>query len=145
HIMYDVVWMALPIFMSSAPTALLHKLIVVTLSMLPIWILLYARIRNGHWIELPVTTHNEYWRPHMTPHRTPEQSITMQSITISPWTCYGIFATSFLALIGWITFTRFTADTPSMHIDRMHAHTIATRYFTEHAIPLNGAWKLLTH
>ena len=61
HFSYDVVAFALPIFVSSAPGAVLHQAIVVWMVLLPLQVVLFARWRRGAWGEVPREAMNDRW------------------------------------------------------------------------------------
>ena len=63
HFTFDVVWFALPIFMASAPGIWFEQLMIVALTLVPLWIVLYRRLREGGWTDLPDTERNAAWTP----------------------------------------------------------------------------------
>src|SRR5207237_5078259 len=45
----DVVWFALPIFLAHAPGVWIQKLMVVVMTLVPLWIVLWRRAHVGRW------------------------------------------------------------------------------------------------
>ena len=63
HFTFDVVWFALPIFLASAPGIWFDRLMILALTLVPLWIVLYRRVREGGWTELPESDRNAAWIP----------------------------------------------------------------------------------
>jgi hypothetical protein len=63
HFTFDVVWFALPIFLATAPGIWFHKLMVVALTLVPLWIVLVRRLQAGRWTELSPQDLNAAWNP----------------------------------------------------------------------------------
>ena len=52
HFAFDVVWFALPIFLANAPGIWIQQAIVVVLTLVPLWVVLWRRAQAGRWTEL---------------------------------------------------------------------------------------------
>ena len=52
HFAFDVVWFALPIFLAKAPGIWFQQLMVIVLTLVPLWIVLWRRMQAGRWTEL---------------------------------------------------------------------------------------------
>jgi hypothetical protein len=63
HIAFDIVWFALPLFVSRAPGILIDRSLVVMLALVPLWIVLWRRWQAGRWTELPPDLLNGAWHP----------------------------------------------------------------------------------
>ena len=63
HFAFDVVWFALPIFLSDAPGIWLQKLMVIAMTLVPLWVVLYRRWQSGAWTILPAEERNAAWTP----------------------------------------------------------------------------------
>jgi len=63
HFTFDVVWFALPIFLAHAPGVWIQKLMVVVMTLVPLWIVLWRRAQVGRWTELSPTDLNTAWVP----------------------------------------------------------------------------------
>lgn len=63
HFAFDVVWFALPIFMASAPGIWFDRLMIVVLTLVPLWIVLYRRVQEGVWTQLSPVDRNAAWTP----------------------------------------------------------------------------------
>src|SRR5262249_36967037 len=63
HYTFDAVLMSLPIFAASTTRAHVEAGIVVALILIPLWVVLVARLRTGSWTELPDSLRNGAWAP----------------------------------------------------------------------------------
>ena len=52
HFAFDVVWFALPIFLADAPGIWFQQLMVVVMTLVPLWVVLWRRRQAGAWTEL---------------------------------------------------------------------------------------------
>lgn len=59
HFVYDVVWFALPLFVDKAPGTLFNQFMVILGALVPLIIVLIARLRIGAWKELPIQAYNK--------------------------------------------------------------------------------------
>ena len=53
HFAFDVVWFALPIFLAKAPGIWVQQVMVVVMTLVPLWVVLVRRVQAGRWTELP--------------------------------------------------------------------------------------------
>lgn len=63
HVTYDLILMALPIFVSDAPGSFFNKVMVVLCGLIPIMVLLYGRIVKGRFHKLSEHWYNYLWEP----------------------------------------------------------------------------------
>lgn len=63
HFVFDVAWMAQPLFVSQAPGAWISQTIVVVLTLVPLLAVFYGRFRTGAWTELAERFYNRSWSP----------------------------------------------------------------------------------
>ena len=67
HFAFDVVWFALPIFMAKAPGIWFQQLMVILLTLVPVWIVFWRRMQVGRWTELSPNDLNAAWTPPPAP------------------------------------------------------------------------------
>ena len=72
HFTFDVVWFALPIFLAKTPGIWFQQLMVVVLTLVPLWIVLWRRIQAGRWTALSPADLNGAWTPPPAPERPAE-------------------------------------------------------------------------
>jgi hypothetical protein len=115
HTVYDIIWFSLSLFISTAPYALLYKIIIVVCALLPLLLVLYARSRHGSWLSLDNIYRNASWQSaDKESHQPDEQNTTSDNTTYSPAHTYTHISTIRMLFFGitsiciWIYFTPFT-------------------------------------
>lgn len=144
HFVYDVIWFSVPIFVSQTQYSYAYKITIIFVTLLPLFYVLYARLKKGMWTELPNTALNESWQPTMTSKEKVEPIIketeshkltgTLQKITIG----LGI-----AGLIAWIYYTPFTHDGVTITLNRQDAIATTNKYLAEKNFIPQAAWKTL--
>ena len=143
HFTFDVVWFALPLFVSTAPGIWMNRGLVIALVLVPLWVVLGARWRARTWKEVPVTLLNQSWQPAEAPKPAAiEETTAIPHINPTIVRCLPIAGV--LGLILWVFATTFKSDSPPLTISRDQAKAIAAQAMEEHGVRLPGAWKLLT-
>ncbi len=144
HVVYDIAWMALPIFVSSSPQAFYNQIMVIALASLPLCISLYYRIKLGAWSSLPTTLYNNLWRPSVSITKTQEIPTEPTPFFIKKTALISVFLLGFVGLGAWLACTQFISDAPAISIDRSSAKTIALEHLTTHYHLPEKPWHLLT-
>ena len=100
HFAYDVVWFALPVFVSSAPGARVDQGIVVALTLVPLWVVVGRRL-TGSPRELAPALRNGAWMP------PPPPPVGAASVTAAPpleaRTGRALIAAGVTGLMVWAT------------------------------------------
>jgi Type II CAAX prenyl endopeptidase Rce1-like len=63
HFAFDVVWFALPIFLSDAPGIWFQQAMVVLMTFVPLWVVFWRRRQAGAWTSLALSDRNAAWTP----------------------------------------------------------------------------------
>jgi hypothetical protein len=143
HYAFDLVWFAMPIFMSSAPRARVEQVLVIVLAFVPLGITLVARARAGRWTEVPGDALNGAWTPPLRtspPPEAPEPQRTVLSPAVKRWLPLAGLA----GLIAWSVLSNFTSDAPKLSVSREQAQEAARAALAERGVMLDPAWKVLT-
>jgi hypothetical protein len=122
HFVYDVVWISLPLFNTSAPGSGLNRLIVIVLALVPLWIILYRRTREG-----PVDLKEENLNRAEEPEKgIKEKLVELPLLTgrILPFSRGVIVLSGFLFLLIWYRSTNFVNEDPGL--DKGRAEALAT-------------------
>ncbi|MEO7275930.1 MAG: type II CAAX endopeptidase family protein [Vicinamibacterales bacterium] len=67
HFAFDVVWFALPVFIAAAPGIRFQQFMIVALTLVPLWVLLWRRYQAGQWTTLAPDDRNAAWIPPPAP------------------------------------------------------------------------------
>jgi hypothetical protein len=143
HYAFDVVWMALPLFVSTAADIWIDRGIVILLTFVPLWIVLIAKIRTGRWLALPAELRNSSWTP--PPPREPA-STAAEPIVVAPisvrlmraWLAAGV-----AALLIWAAAQPFRSTVPSLAVSRTDAARLAREALTARGITLGPQWRIM--
>ncbi len=113
HIIYDIVWFSLPIFVSHATDIWQDKLLIIFFTLFPLLLILKARLTKGYWANVSLDTYNNAWHPveRTVPFETSQQ---YPEETINRRTVYTIVALGIIGFISWSLFTRY--DDYSLHL-----------------------------
>ena len=141
HFAYDVVWFALPLFVSSAPGAWVDRLMVMLLVLVPLWVVIGARRRTGAWTEVSDADRNGAWQPPPKVETViPERA---QATAIHPLVVRGLPIAGVAGLALWVAFTVFTPDSPPLDLSRAHAEQRARQALAERGVTLDQRWRTL--
>jgi membrane protease YdiL (CAAX protease family) len=140
HFAIDVVLIALPLFTSSAPGIWIQQALVVALILVPLGVVILARLRRGAWGEVPDALRNRGWTPPTAPPLVEEAP---------PPRRFGLAATARIALIGlgvvglaaWLLATPFSTDAPSLEVDRDEALAAARAALAEDGFEADDPWR----
>ncbi len=142
HFIYDVFWFSMPLFISHASGAWINQILVVLLSLIPIFVIIYARIRRGSWHELAVSTYNkayEYSARKTFTFVEEAQTIIQKKIS-TPLLIIGI-AGACAASIGIYTVKNYA---PALSLSRADAIIKAREALSDKSITLSSEWEPLT-
>jgi hypothetical protein len=145
HFVYDVVWMALPLFVSTAPGIWIDKVMVILASAIPLFIVLNARFFSGTWKEISTQFYNYNWQPPTSPEKKRLFSPEPYKISLSKNRIYGITSAGFLGLAFWLFGTRFNQDASVINFSKQEALKIAKNKLIEENIILNKKWEVLPY
>src|SRR5207302_7997755 len=100
---------SLPIFASSTSRAHFEQALVVALVLVPLWVVLAARLREGRWLDLPDKERNSGWTPPVVEHLTPEVAGREPSrdTVLNPAVARGLPFAAVVGLLLWFLFSHF--------------------------------------
>lgn len=144
HVVYDVIWFSIPIFVSQATDTFAYKTIIIVCTLLPLLRVTYAYLRKGSLIELPESARNDAWQPSpITEKKQEEMTITKHENTFSPFAKKTMFVLGIFGLAAWICTTRFTHDGVTITVNRNGAAHLATAFLEQKNIVLSAPWQTL--
>src|SRR5262249_343671 len=138
HYTFDAVLMSLPIFAASSLRAHIEAFFVVTLILVPLWVVLIARFRTGKWSDLPDELRNGAWTP--PPAETPvvRETVVESQGTIHPAVRRLLPIAGFAGLIVWLVISHFRPDAPGIAISRSVAESAARQALAQQEIRLDS-------
>lgn len=144
HILYDIVWFSLPIFVSHSSGIWLDKLVIIALSLLPLAIVLIARLKKGAWIFLHADTYNQAWKPKEGKEKPIVPIYHYPEKSIGKRTTYSLFALGTVGFISWILFTRFNDYSFHLELSRKEAIDQSCN-IVKNIYSSNECWDLLSY
>ena len=145
HFAFDVVWFALPIFLANAPGIWFQQLMVIALTLVPVWIVLWRRAQAGRWTELSPSLLNEAWAP--PPPReacieapaAPREAFAPR--TRAAWLAIG--ALSALGLIAALALRDAGNPYGTLQISRQRAEAIGREELERRGVTLPPHWRVM--
>ncbi len=144
HYTYDVVWLALPLFVSSAPGIWVNRIFVIALVFVPLWVVLVARLRARTWGDVSQQHLNAAWQPRREVKKEEETEVPTKAVYVLPAAVKIIPIAGLAGLTLWITISGFKSDSPPLNISRGGAQDLAAKTLKENKIELPPSWKVLT-
>ncbi len=142
HFAFDVVWFALPIFASTAPGVWVQQLMVIVVTLVPLWVVFYRRIQAGRWTSLDVHARNAAWTPPAPPdheeetHERPEYAIGARAR--AAWMGLGGLCLAGLAVAAIVS-----TPPDGIDVNRDEAARLAREAFAARGVALEPPWRLL--
>ncbi len=144
HFAFDVVWIALPLFVSSTPGIWVDRILVALLALIPIWVILIARWRAGRWTEVREEFYNRAWVPLAKAEPEPVATEVAEPSAIKATTARVLLIGGLLGVVIWGLATNFETEAPPLNTSRSEAETLARRTLTERDIEILAPWRALT-
>ena len=132
HFVYDIVLMAMPIFLLSASGIWIHRIFAIIAMLIPLAIVAYRRIKAGSWYDIKDSDLN---KGYIVPEAKKEEKERPKVSSVSAGHReLPIFIAILLIAVGatlWIILTPFEQDVPRLNIDREQAIEIANAFIAE--------------
>jgi hypothetical protein len=145
HFTFDVVSFAIPIFSAKVPGIWVDQLLVVLLTLTPLWISLFFRLKQGKWVELKASELNRSWSP---PHlsasekKNLEESISHRQPHLS--VVLGTGVTGIVALLIWVFGFHYKSDVAVLETKRAEAVHLAEKELSAKGVNLSLGWEPLS-
>jgi len=143
HYAFDAVLMSLPIFAASTARAHVEQALVIITVLLPLLVVIRARLRLGRWVTLPEGFWNRAWTPPVALEYQPPAAISDQPGEIHPNVLRLLPAAALAGLAVWALVTPFRSDVPGIGIQRAAAETAARGALAQHGVHLDSSWAVL--
>jgi membrane protease YdiL (CAAX protease family) len=143
HYAFDAVLIGMPLFVMSAPGIWFDRVMLVLLTLVPLGVVLGARLRAGAWVSVAVDDRNAAWEP------APEvEKVEVEAAPITG----GMAATArrlipvagVVGLVLWLVFAGFASDAPVLEVGRSEVEAVSQRALDERGIELPPPWRQIT-
>ena len=143
HYAFDAVLIGMPLFATSAPGIWLDRTLLILFTLVPLGVVLVARLRGGRWTSVSAGDLNAAWSPEPVVERVEE--VAAPSVgTMAATTARVIPVVGVMGLVVWLAFTGFSSDAPRMEVGRHDAVTVGQETMDERGIELPPPWRTLT-
>lgn len=143
HYTFDAVWMAMPLFFSSAPGAPAQQALAVVLVLAPLWIVIAARVRSKRFIETPEEYLNGAWKPPVVEEQPVVEEAAPAVTTMPPLVSRVFPIAGLIGLALWIGTASFRTDAPPVAIKRTEAEEKARQALSDRRVQLDPSWTVL--
>ncbi len=144
HFAYDVVWFALPLFVSDAGGVWLDRTLIIVLAFIPLWIVLLARLRTRRWRDIPEMSYNRSWQPNAKK-TVPDVSESTLPVSTMPGATKNLIQLGGLVgIILWLLFTDFQNIPGYFEVDRQEAEDLAVKALSDYGVHLEAPWQTLS-
>lgn len=142
HFTFDVVWFSLPIFVAKAPGIWIQQVMVVLVTLVPLWVVFSRRVQVGRWTELSPEDRNAAWQSSAAPEpAAPAVEITHHAL--SPRVRTAWLAIGAVSLIGCAYGALTSRNEGKLTIGRTHAADIARHALEVRGVALGPQWRVL--
>jgi len=144
HYAVDVVWIGMPLFVSSAPGIWVDRILIIIFTFVPLLVVLWHRIRIKKWKEVKKENYNESWKPPEKVKPEPVQTKPEEKPVLSLSKCRLLIMVGIAGLVVWFFTTSFQNYAPNFAINRGEAEKIARETMKEKDIELSDPWQLVS-
>ncbi|HKJ91917.1 MAG TPA: CPBP family glutamic-type intramembrane protease, partial [Longimicrobiales bacterium] len=144
HASYDLTWFSLPLFsMHGAPVS---KGVVIVVALVPLAIVLLARMRRGARTEAPGEAYNAAWSPErqrVEPAAAPVAGAVVPARRARWLSAPALLVLLVLGMASWVLFTRTGMDADRLQVTAAQAEATAREVLAQHGVELDSSWQVL--
>ncbi len=145
HFTFDVCWFALPVFVSSSPGTWVDEVLIVALTLVPLWVVLVMLLRRKKWASVDASVRNGAWTPPPpAPEAEPRAVAPVAPSRLSSQARWLLFALAALGLLAWVWKANLNDDAPPLEIGRAAAVKKARQELASRNIELGSDWTELS-
>jgi hypothetical protein len=132
HFVYDIVLMALPIFLLSAPGIWIHRLMAIIAMLIPLIVVIYRRVKAGSWYKIKKEDLNSgYIAPEIIKEKEKKNDPVIETGTHKEIPIIVAVILIVLGALLWFFLTPLEQDVPKLNINRQEAIQIADAFILE--------------
>lgn len=141
HFTFDVCWFALPIFVSSSPGVWVDEVLIVGLTLIPLWVVLLAWLRRKRWANVdPAMTNGAWTPPPEIPETAPQVVVPQTPSRLAMQTTWILLILAGLGIVLWFWQANLGNDAPPLDTSRTQAVEKAQQELSTRSIQLGSGW-----
>jgi membrane protease YdiL (CAAX protease family) len=144
HFAFDVVWIALPLFAAAIPGIWVDRVIVIGLTLIPLWVVLWRRSRSDRWSVAPDRARNEAWSPPPAAEPVAETAAADRSRGLDARARLALGGAGALGIVLWAVLGGGVSDVPGIDITRRSALDTARAQTEALGIEIGESWRELS-
>jgi hypothetical protein len=144
HFAVDVVWFAVPLFVSKAPGIWVQQLLVVLATLVPLGVVLLARARSGRWTDVGEGELNAAWAP-PAPRAAQRPATVERSVGLTPLRRGVLLALGVVGFVVWLLVTDFRTDAPPLGTGRTGAVAASRSAFEQRGVQLPEIYREMSN
>lgn len=140
HVFYDLALFSIPLFIANDWSVRISQGAVILLGLIPLFIVLVARLHAGAWQKVSSIFYNKSWQP-------PEKKVTKvteeraeKSLQLTNMRLYTIVALGIIGVCLWLGFTKFVSDAPGVSDRIGEIQQQSYKLFAKQRIELDDTW-----
>ena len=143
HYAFDVVWFAIPLFVSTAPGLWVDQVLVVIFALAPVAAIGVVGWRAGKWSALSPDKLNGAWKPvpPLQPEVAPDAPPDRSPPAMVPALRSGLLVAGVAGLVVWAWLAPFRTDVPELEVDRQQAVAIARGVLQDRGVQIPATWQ----
>jgi hypothetical protein len=142
HFAFDVVWFALPIFSATAPGIWVQQLMLIVMTFVPLWVLLWRRAQTGAWTALDPSLRNAAWTP-PPPREIVEDDEAAPHYAVSGTTRTAWMAGGAVGLVALVAIAVLGRPDRLVTVSRARAAEIAREAVAARGATLDARWRVM--
>ena len=143
HYAYDVAMISLQIFSADVPGIWVQRSIIIFFLLVPLWVILFFRIKFGRWVHKLGSVYNRDWEePYETHNKNEELKFKEFNVSVEPkfFKKNILIACAIVGFMFWGFFSKFSSDLPALKISKQEAIKMAEKAFDEKDITFDNRW-----
>ncbi len=143
HFTFDVVWFALPVFITVAPGIRFQQFMIVALTLVPLWVVLWRRYLAGAWTTLAPQDRNAAWVPPPAPPERATAAEAPRTAALSPALRRAWLGAGGVALLVVLALMLRAPREPMFTAGRTQAAEAARQALAARGTTLSPQWRWL--
>jgi hypothetical protein len=142
HYTFDVIWFALPIFLAQAPGIWIQKAMILVMTFVPLWLVLWRRAQVGAWTELLPSDRNAAFTPPAFVEREAASPVLVTH-SLGAWAKPAWLALGAAGLVVCVWAIVSGRDTGTLEVRRGDAAQLARTALEQRGAPPGPTWRVL--